>query len=190
MKKNRLEAFSDGVMAVILTILVLELKVPHGTEYSDLAPMIPKFLCYVLSFVYIAIYWNNHHHMLQAARRVDGRVLWANLHLLFWLSLIPFGTAWMGETFFATWPVAIYGAILFVTGFAYYLLERALTAVPGQDGMLAKAFDSRTKEWLSLGGYALAVPAAFVSPWISFAIYVGIAALWFLPDLRIERQLK
>jgi uncharacterized membrane protein len=190
MSKGRLEAFSDGVLAIIITIMVLELRPPHEISWEALLPLVPVFMSYVLSFIFVGIYWNNHHHMLQAARRVDGRVLWANLHLLFWLSLIPFVTAWMGESFFATWPVAIYGVILFVTGFAYYVLERALTSVPGQDVVLAQAFDRRTKEWLSLGGYALAVPLAFVNPWISIAIYAAVAAIWFLPDLRIERQLK
>jgi uncharacterized membrane protein len=190
MSKNRLEAFSDGVLAIIITIMVLELQPPHEVSWEALLPLVPVFLSYLLSFIFIGIYWNNHHHMLQACKVVDGRVLWANLHLLFWLSLIPFATAWMGETFFATWPVAIYGAILFVTGFAYYVLERALTGVPGQSALLAQAFNRRTKEWMSLTGYALSMPLAFVSPWLSMGLYVFVAALWFLPDLRIERQLR
>jgi len=189
MSKGRLEAFSDGVIAIIITIMVLELKVPHGVDLLSLRPLIPVFLSYVLSFVFLGIYWNNHHHLLQAARKVDGRVLWANLHLLFWLSLIPFVTAWMGENHFAAGPVALYGVVMFLAGLAYFILSRVLVAFHGSDSALASALGDDFKGKASVLCYAVAVPFAFVRPWIACAIYVLIAVLWLIPDRRIERVL-
>jgi uncharacterized membrane protein len=182
-----LEAFSDGVIAIIITIMVLELKAPQSAELDALRPLIPVFGSYVLSFVNIGIYWNNHHHMLHAAGQVNGRILWANLHLLFWLSLVPFVTAWMGENHFGALPVALYGAVLLMAGFAYFLLARALAAHHGKDSKLARAFGKDTKGIGSLVIYALAIPLAFVNPWIAFALYVSVAVIWFIPDRRIER---
>jgi uncharacterized membrane protein len=190
MDKDRLEAFSDGVMAIIITIMVLELRPPEAPALSALLPLLPVFFSYALSFIFVGIYWNNHHHMLKGASKVDGRVLWTNLHLLFWLSLIPFGTAWMDDALFASGPVALYGIILLMCGFSYYLLERALTAVAGQTAVLAKALGSKMKERIALMAYAVAVPAAYLSPWISIAMYVFVAVIWFVPDQRIERQLN
>ncbi len=189
MSKGRLEAFSDGVMAILITIMVLELKVPHGTDLEALVPLAPVFLSYVLSFANLGIYWNNHHHLLQAATVVDGRVLWANLHLLFWLSLFPFGTAWMGENDFAAVPTAVYGAILLMAAVAYFILVRTLMAVPGQAPTLAAAIGSDTKGRVSPVLYAVAIPIALVAPWASVAIYVVVAVIWFIPDRRIERTL-
>jgi uncharacterized membrane protein len=189
MTKGRLEAFSDGVMAILITIMVLELGVPHGDKLEDLAPLGPIFLSYVLSFLNLGIYWNNHHHLLQAASRVDGRVLWANLHLLFWLSLFPFGTAWMGENSFAPIPVAAYGVVLLAAALAYYLLVRALIAREGSDSLLAQAVGNDRKGKISPLLYAIAIPIALVAPWVSFAIYVLMAMIWFVPDLRIERRI-
>jgi uncharacterized membrane protein len=186
MTKGRLEAFSDGVIAIIITIMVLELKTPEGADLAALAPLLPVFISYVLSFVYIAIYWNNHHHMLHAVKEVNGRILWANMHLLFWLSLVPFLTGWMGENGFATLPVALYGVDMLMAGFAYLLLANALVAHHGKDSALAKARGKDSKGWASLGLYALAVVLAFVNPWISFGIYVIVAIIWFIPDPRIE----
>jgi uncharacterized membrane protein len=188
MTKGRMEAFSDGVIAILITIMVLELGVPHGDTLEDLAPLGPIFLSYVLSFLNLGIYWNNHHHLLQAAHHVDGRILWANLHLLFWLSLFPFGTAWMGENNFATIPVAAYGVVLLAAALAYFLLVRALIAREGTDSVLAHAVGSDRKGKLSPVGYAIAIPIALVAPWVSFAIYVLVAMVWFVPDLRIERR--
>jgi uncharacterized membrane protein len=184
---GRLEAFSDGVIAILITIMVLELKIPHGTDFGTLRPLLPVFCCYVLSFVYIGIYWNNHHHMLHAAGKVNGRILWANLHLLFWISLIPFVTGWMGENSFAALPVALYGAVLLMAGTAYYFLARALTAHHGKDSKIAKAIGKDTKGIVSLVIYAVAIPLSFVNPWIAFALYVMVALIWFIPDRRIER---
>jgi uncharacterized membrane protein len=189
MSKGRLEAFSDGVLAIIITIMVLELKVPHGTELASLRPIVPVFLSYVLSFVYIGIYWNNHHHMFQAVRKVDGRVLWANLHLLFWLSLIPFVTGWMGENEFAAWPIALYGMVLFLAGSAYFVLTRALIACHGGDSPLATALGDDFKGRASVVAYAVAIALALFQPWISFAIYVLVAVAWLIPDRRFERIL-
>ena len=189
MGTGRLEAFSDGVIAIIITIMVLELKVPHGTELDALRPLIPVFLSYVLSFVYIGIYWNNHHHMLHAAGRVNGTILWANLHLLFWLSLVPFVTGWMGENHFAALPVALYGTILLMAGFAYFILARALASHHGKDSRLARAFGKDAKGIASLVVYATAIPLAFVNTWIAFSLYVAVALMWFVPDRRIERAL-
>ena len=189
MGKGRMEAFSDGLLAIIITIMVLELAAPHGADWRALLPLAPKLSSYALSFVILGIYWNNHHHLLQAVRQVDGRVLWANLHLMFWLSLIPFGTAWMGDTHFAPWPVAIYGVLLILAGIAYYILTHALIALHGQDSTLATAVGADFKGKLSVGIYAVAIPLAFVLPWLAFAIYVLVAVMWLVPDRRIERTL-
>ena len=187
MGTGRLEAFSDGVIAIIITIMVLELKVPHGADLDVLRPLIPVFISYVLSFVFIGIYWNNHHHMLHAAGKVNGRILWANLHLLFWLSLIPFVTGWMGENHFAALPVALYGAVLLMAGLAYFVLARELATHHGKDSKLAMAFGKDVKGIASLIIYAAAIPLSFVNPWIAFALYVVVAIIWFIPDRRIER---
>ena len=190
MGKGRLEAFSDGVIAIIITIMVLELKVPHGASLDALLPLGPVLLSYVLSFIYIGIYWNNHHHMLHAASHVSGGVLWANLHLLFWLSLVPFVTGWMGENHFATIPVALYGVVLFMCGAAYTLLARCLIARHGPHSVLAEAIGSDRKGLLSLVLYASAIGLSFVHAWIGFAIYVGVAVMWFIPDRRIEKRIS
>ncbi|MCB0217722.1 MAG: DUF1211 domain-containing protein [Caldilineae bacterium] len=187
MPSGRMEAFSDGVIAIIITIMVLEMKVPHGAEPAALQPLLPVFLSYLLSFTFLGIYWNNHHHLLQAVDRVDGRALWANLHLLFWLSLVPFVTGWMGENRFATWPVALYGVVLLGAGLAYYLLARALVALHGRDSTLAQALGADRKGTASLLLYSMAVPLAFVSTWIAGLLYVAVAVMWLLPDRRIER---
>jgi uncharacterized membrane protein len=189
-EKNRLEAFSDGVIAIIITIMVLELKVPHGTGLSDLAGVVPVFLSYVLSFLYIAIYWNNHHHLLQTVHRVDGLMLWANTHLLFWLSLVPFATAWMGENHFASLPTAVYGVALFMPAVAYYLLEKAILRKEGPNSTLAKALGKDLKGKLSLFLYLAAVILAFANPYVSCAIYVSVGLMWLIPDPRIERTLS
>ena len=190
MKTTRLEAFSDGVIAIIITIMVLELKVPHGEELTSLLPLLPVFLSYVLSFVYVGIYWNNHHHMLHATGKVTGAMLWANLHLLFWLSLFPFVTGWMGENHFASVPSALYGAILLMAAIAYYILERAIIAKEGRDSLVAQAVGRDWKGRLSLVLYLAAILLAFVSPWISSGLYVFGALLWLIPDPRIERKLE
>jgi uncharacterized membrane protein len=190
MTKGRLEAFSDGVIAILITILVLELKIPHGGEWSDLRPMLPIFCTYVLSFVFIGIYWNNHHHMLHMTTRVNGRILWANQYLLFWLSLVPFATGWMGENHFAPLPTALYGAVLWMAGVAYVILQRAIIADQGPGGKLAAALGKDIKGNLSAVLLALAIPAAFINRWISGAIYVAIAVMWFIPDRRIESHAK
>jgi uncharacterized membrane protein len=187
MGKGRLEAFSDGVLAVIITIMVLELKVPHAPELSALAPMLPVLLSYVLSFVFIGIYWNNHHHMLHAVQKINGRVLWANLHLLFWLSIVPFVTDWMGENHLAAAPVALYGAVLFMAGLAYTILARTLIAYQGKDSVLAIALGKDFKGLASLVFYAIAVALSFVNTRISIAIYILVAVMWFIPDRRIEK---
>ncbi|GAC1360353.1 MAG: TMEM175 family protein [Herpetosiphon sp.] len=189
MSKGRMEAFSDGVIAIILTIMVLELKVPQGADLTVLRSLIPVFLSYVLSFVNIGIYWNNHHHLLTAVKRIDGRVLWANLHLLFWLSLIPFGTAWMGENKFSSVPVAIYGVILLSAAIAYVLLTRALLATNGRDSTLATALGRDFKGKVSLVIYLVAIPLAMVNSWVAGGLYVLVAVIWFVPDPRIEKTL-
>jgi uncharacterized membrane protein len=189
MTRGRLEAFSDAVIAIVMTIMVLELVPPHGATPEDLAPLWPVFLAYVLSFAILAIYWNNHHHLLQAAKAVSGRVLWANMHLLFWLSLVPFGTAWIGDTRFATIPMAIYGVILLMAAVAYYILVRTLIAVPGQADTLAAALAGDFKGRISPVIYAAAIPVAFFAPLVSFALYVFVAAIWIVPDARIERRI-
>ncbi len=187
MHKGRLEAFSDGVIAIIITIMVLEMKVPHGDEWAALTPLIPVFTSYVLSFANLGIYWNNHHHMLQAAKHVDGKVLWANLHLLFWLSLMPFVTGWMGENHFAPIPVALYGFDLLMCGIAYYILARALTAVNGKDSAIARALGRDFKGKISVVIYLVAILASFVYAPVSMALYVAVAIMWFVPDRRMER---
>jgi uncharacterized membrane protein len=189
MSSGRLEAFSDGVLAIIITIMVLELKVPHGIDMASLGPLIPVFLSYVLSFIFVGIYWSNHHHLLQAAQSVDGRALWANLHLLFWLSLIPFVTGWMGENHFAAWPVALYGVVLLFAGIAYFILTRALIIRHGRDSTLAKAVGTDFKGKVSVVVYAVAIPLSFVNSWLACALYVLVAVMWLIPDRRIERVL-
>ncbi len=188
MTKGRLEAFSDGVIAILITIMVLELKVPHGTDFEALRPILPVFLSYVLSFVYLGIYWNNHHHLLQATARVNGRILWANLHLLFWLSLVPFTTGWMGENHWAPLPTAVYGAVLLFAGLAYLVLQTAIVRENGSDSSLAQAIGRDWKGKTSLLSYAAAIPLAFVNQWISDAIYVAVALIWLVPDPRIEKR--
>jgi uncharacterized membrane protein len=190
MSKGRLEAFSDGVIAIIITIMVLELRPPHHAELAALRPLIPKVMSYVLSYVFLGIYWNNHHHLLQTIARVDGRVLWANLHLLFWLSLIPFVTAWMGENDFAAWPVALYGVVLLMAGVAYFILTRSLIALHGDDSVLAAAVGADVKGRLSVALYAVAIPLAFVQPLLAGGIYVAVAVMWLIPDRRLERALR
>jgi uncharacterized membrane protein len=189
MGKGRLEAFSDGVMAIIITIMVLELKVPHGADFAALRPLIPVFLSYVLSFIFLGIYWNNHHHLLQAARQVNGRILWANVHLLFWLSLIPFVTAWMGENQFAATPVALYGVVMLFSAIAYTILSVSLVAHHGQDSPLAIAMGRDYKGKVSLMLYALAIPLAFVNSWLACGMYATVSIIWLIPDRRIEKTL-
>lgn len=189
MNKGRLEAFSDGVLAVIITIMVLEMKSPRGAGLAALRPVIPVFLSYILSFVYIGIYWNNHHHLLHATQRVNGATLWANLHLLFWLSLVPFTTAWMGENHFDAWPVAVYGIVILLAGVAYFVLTRALINLHGQGSTLATSIGRDRKAKLSIAIYAAAIPLAFVKPWIAGACYVIVAITWLLPEPRIERRI-
>ena len=186
MTKGRLEAFSDGVIAIIITIMVLEMKTPPGADLVALRAVMPVFVSYVLSFVFVGIYWNNHHHLLQAVRHVNGRILWANLHLLFWLSLTPFVTRWMGESHFAAWPVALYGAVLLCTGIAYFILTRALIAHHGQESPLATALGRDIKGKISLVFYAVAIPMALVNAWLACALYVVVAIMWLVPDRRIE----
>ncbi len=189
MGKARLEAFSDGVIAVIITIMVLELKAPHGTDLAALAPLAPALLTYVLSFVFIGIYWNNHHHMLHAAQHIDGRVLWANLHLLFWLSLVPFTTGWVGEYPAAAMPTAVYGGVFLMAGVAWLLLQDALVKRNGADSLLARAVGRDLKGKLSALLYASAILLAFFKAWIADALYVLVALMWFVPDRRIERSI-
>jgi uncharacterized membrane protein len=190
MGKNRLEAFSDGVLAIIITIMVLELKVPHVVQLAALKPLLPVFLSYVLSFIYLGIYWNNHHHMLYTTKHVGGGILWANLHLLFWLSLFPITTGWMGENHFAPTPTAVYGFVLLMAAIAYYILQRAIIAKQGPQSLLAAAIGSDWKGKLSPVLYLVAIPLAFVSPWISGSIYTAVALIWLIPDRRIERILS
>ena len=187
MRTTRLEAFSDGVLAIIITIMVLELRVPHETTIAALAPLWPVFVSYVLSFIYLGIYWNNHHHMLHVCQRVTGGILWANLHLLFWLSLVPFVTGWMGENHFAPVPTAAYGVVLLLAAVAYWILQRLIIRSQGADSILARALGRDLKGNLSPVFYVLAIPAAFVRPWISGALYAAVALMWLVPDQRIER---
>jgi uncharacterized membrane protein len=187
MSKARVEAFSDGVIAILITIMVLELKVPHGEDAAALRPLVPVFLAYVLSFVYLGIYWNNHHHMLHATQRINGPILWANLHLLFWLSLIPFTTAWMGDSHLAPLPTALYGAVLLMAGFAYIVLQRSIIRGDGPRSRLAAAVGGDRKGTASLVLYSAAIPLAFVHRWIAAGIYLTVALLWLIPDRRIEK---
>jgi uncharacterized membrane protein len=189
MGKARLEAFSDGVIAIIITIMVLELKVPHGDEPAALRPLIPVFISYVLSFVHVGIYWNNHHHMLHAARKVNGPILWANLHLLFWLSLVPFVTGWMGENHFAELPVALYGTVLLMAGVAYYILSRTLIRYEGAKSTLATALGNDFKGRISVAIYVAAIALAFANRWLAVGLYVAVAVMWLVPDRRIENVL-
>jgi uncharacterized membrane protein len=190
MRKGRLEAFSDGVIAILITIMVLELKVPHGDDWAALRPLLPVFLTYVLSFVYLAIYWNNHHHMLQATDHINGKILWANMHLLFWLSLIPFVTGWMGENHFANLPSAVYGAVLLAAAIAYYVLQKMIIAQQGRNSKLRGAIGRDFKGRISPLIYLVAIPLAFVNQWISLALYVLTALMWLIPDRRIESKLN
>jgi uncharacterized membrane protein len=190
MTKTRLEAFSDGVIAIIITIMVLELRPPATTDLEGLHHLQGEFLSYVLSFVFIGIYWNNHHHLLHATTHITGGVLWANLHLLFWLSIVPFVTAWMGKTAYEPVPIAAYGVVLLMDAVAYTILQNRLIATHGRDSKLARAVGRGAKEWLSLAGYLVAIPMAFVWPVVSYVMYVLVALTWFVPDRRIERQLQ
>lgn len=189
MPKNRLEAFSDGVIAIIITIMVLEMKVPHGTELAALRPLLPVFLSYILSFIYVAIYWNNHHHLLHAVKHIDGTALWANMHLLFWLSLVPVATAWMGENHFAPWPVALYGVVLLGAAVAFVVLTRVLIAHHEQDSLIVRAIGNDFKGRVSLACYVTAIAFTFLNRWISCALYVAVAILWLIPDRRIEKKI-
>jgi uncharacterized membrane protein len=190
MTKGRLEAFSDGVIAIIITIMVLELKVPHEPELEALRSLLPGFLSYVLSFLYVAIYWNNHHHVFHAVQRVSGMTLWANLHLLFWLSLIPFVTRWMGESHFATWPVVCYGAVMLMCAVAWEIMRRVLLLHHETDSALTRALGRSFKEWISISIYFLAIGVAFADPWLACALYALVAVIWFVPDRRVEREIE
>lgn len=190
MNKSRLEAFSDGVLAIIITIMVLELKVPHGATLEDLRELAPIFLSYVLSFIYVGIYWNNHHHMMQIVGKVNGAALWANLHLLFWLSLIPFASGWMGENHFATIPVAVYGFCLLMCAIAFIVFSRILVKIEGPQSRLAEAIDKDYKGKVSVVIYLLAIALTFVNHWLGFALYGVVAAIWFIPDSRIEKRIE
>jgi uncharacterized membrane protein len=189
MGKNRLEAFSDGVLAIIITIMVLELEVPHGSEWSDVLTLLPVFLSYVLSFIYVGIYWNNHHHLLHTVRQVSGGILWANLHLLFWLSLLPFATGWAGEHQGVSAPTAFYGVILLMAAIAYYILQLTILARHGKTSTLGQALGADWKGKLSPVAYLIAIPLAYVAPWVSFGLYTAVALVWVVPDRRIERAL-
>ena len=188
MGKGRLEAFSDGVLAIIITIMVLEMKVPHGDSLDSLKPLLPVFLSYVLSFVYLGIYWNNHHHMMHAVNHVSGTVLWTNAHLLFWLSLVPFVTAWMGENHFSTWPVVLYGVVLLMAAIAYYFLAHCLTGLHGKDSAFTRSLGSDWKGKISLVIYVLGICLSFLHPLIGFGLYVVVATIWFIPDKRFEKK--
>jgi uncharacterized membrane protein len=190
MSKDRLEAFSDGVIAILITIMVLELRIPHGADWEALRPLVPVFLTYVLSFINLGIYWNNHHHMLYATARVNGKILWANMHLLFWLSLIPFVTGWMGENHFAPLPTAVYGVVFLLAAVAYYILQRVIIAGQGANSRLEAAIGKDIKGKLSPLIYVAAIPLAFVHQWISDALYVLVALMWLIPDRRIESKLN
>lgn len=190
MTKGRLEAFSDGVIAIIITIMVLELKIPHGSDFSSLEPLLFVFLSYILSFVYLGIYWNNHHHMLHTVKEVSGGMLWANLHLLFWLSLIPFTTGWMGENHFTPMPVALYGVVLLMAAIAYFILQNQIIKKQGKNSLLKIAVGNDIKGKISPILYVISIPAAFINTWISEALYVTVALIWLIPDRRIERTLE
>ncbi|MBX2935515.1 MAG: DUF1211 domain-containing protein [Ferruginibacter sp.] len=189
MGKGRIEAFSDGVLAIIITIMVLELKVPHGENLQDLKPLIPVIISYVLSFIYIGIYWNNHHHMMQIVKKVNGSILWLNMHLLFWLSIIPFATAWMGENHFSKWPVILYGFILLMAAIAYYFLAHSLISFHGKESILSVAIGKDKKRIISVIMYITRIILAFINSWFGFMIYVLVAFIWFIPDKRIEQNI-
>jgi uncharacterized membrane protein len=189
MTKGRMEAFSDGVFAVIITIMVLEMRAPHGADLDALHPLVPVFLSYVLSFVFVGIYWSNHHHLIHAVEHVSGPVLWGNLHLLFWLSLTPFVTNWMGENHFAAWPVALYGTVLLLSAIAYFILTKLLLSLHGENSLLASALGSDFKGKISMVIYLVAVPLAFVNSWLACGLYVLVAIMWLVPDRRIEKTL-
>lgn len=190
MNKSRLEAFSDGVLAIIITIMILEIKVPENNSFESLKPLIPVVLSYVLSFIYIGIYWNNHHHMFQVVKKVSGAILWKNLFLLFWLSLIPFGTSWIGSQHFAAVPMSVYGFLLLMCAISYFSLQNSIIALEGKDSILSQAVEKDVKGKISLVCYILAIPLAFVSPWISGILYIAVALLWIVPDRRIEKQIN
>jgi uncharacterized membrane protein len=190
MNKNRLEAFSDGVLAIIITIMILEIKAPEESSFESLKPLIPALLSYILSFAYIGIYWNNHHHMFQVVKKINGSILWSNMFLLFWLSLIPFSTSWIGEHRFAGVPMSVYGFILFMAAISYNILQSKIIKLEGPDSILQKAVEKDIKGKISLACYILAVPIAFVSPWISGFLYIAVALLWIIPDTRIEKQIN
>ena len=190
MGKGRMEAFSDGVLAIIITIMVLEMKVPPGNSVSSLQPVLPVFLSYVLSFTNIGIYWNNHHHLMHSVNKVNGTVLWTNIHLLFWLSLFPFATAWMGENHFSTWPVALYGFVSLMAGIAYYFLAHCLAGIQGKDSTLSRALGKDRKGILSVVFYFIGIGLAFINSWLGFAMYVVVATMWFIPDKRIEKKIN
>jgi uncharacterized membrane protein len=189
MGKSRLEAFSDGVIAILITIMVLDLRLPAGTDLASLQSVAPTIMMYLLSFVFLGIYWSNHHHMLHAVDRISGAMLWANLHLLFWLSLVPYATRWMGESHFASLPTAVYGVLMILASIAYTILQHGLMALQGPDSRLARAIGSDMKGRVSLAAYVLAIPAAFIRPWIACAVYAGVAMVWLIPDRRIEKTL-
>jgi uncharacterized membrane protein len=190
MEKNRLEAFSDGVLAIIITIMVLEMKVPHGSDWTALKPVLPVFLSYVLSFIYLGIYWNNHHHLIKAARKVNGAIMWANLHLLFWLSLFPFVTGWMGENHFTELPTALYGAVLLLAAVAYFVLQQLIIADQGCDSKLATSVGKDWKGKLSPVLYAIGIGVSFIKPWLAGSLYVVVALMWLVPDKRLERVVE
>jgi uncharacterized membrane protein len=190
MQKNRLEAFSDGVLAIIITIMVLELKTPRGSDWASLTALLPVFSGYVLSFLYIGIYWNNHHHLIQSTRQVSAAILWTNLHLLFWLSLLPFATAWVGQHYLAPVPLAVYGVVLLMAALAYFMLQQAIVIQQGPGSVLAAALGADWKGKLSPLAYVAAIPLGFVLPWLAAALYFGVALLWVVPDRRIERTLR
>jgi uncharacterized membrane protein len=190
MSRTRLEAFSDGVVAILITIMVLELKVPHATDWAALRPLVPVFLTYTLSFIFLGIYWNNHHHMLHATERINGAILWANLHLLFWLSLVPFGTGWMGENHAAPLPTALYGVVLLMAAISYTILQTTIVTHQGPHSKLREALGSDFKGKVSIALYVAAIPLAFVGPWIAIGLYVFVAGVWLVPDRRIETRIN
>jgi uncharacterized membrane protein len=190
LNKTRLEAFSDGVIAILITIMVLELRIPEGADWNAVRPILPVFITYVLSFVILGIYWTNHHHLIHATDRITGAILWANLHLLFWLSLIPFATGWMGRNNFASLPTAVYGGVLLLSGISYSVLERTIIAAQGPHSRLKEAIGGDAKGYASIAMYAAAIPLAFTNRWLAYALYVAVALIWFIPDRRIERRLS
>lgn len=190
MNKNRVEAFSDGVIAVIITIMVLEMKIPHSASFAALKPVLPVFLCYILSFIYVGIYWNNHHHLFQLVEKINGKIMWANLFLLFWLSLFPFATGWMGENHFETWPVVLYGCVALMNAVAWYILAHTMILSHGKDSHLGNAYGSDTKGKISALLYLAGIFLSFYYPWMGITLYAVVAVMWFIPDKRIEREMK